>query len=263
MNRSLFKNNIKQDKGVYLLDHSGNLETFEKDYLKIREKEGRIFSDEMVKKLPFLPKSQPLKNEWLHRAATQQQFNRYLSVRGNMGSVLDLGCGNGWFTSKLNLVLPRAQILGLDVNIFELHQARRLFTSNQISFAHGDIFTDNFALHSFDMIILNSSIQYFPDLKLLVNRLFELLKVDGEIHFLDSPFYKTEQQKLAAKKRSEDYFSGIQEVQMAQHYYHHTFNSLQDYTFAILHQPTTLCRILSRLTGRKFSLFPWVRIANS
>ena len=263
MNRSLINNNIKQDEDVYLLENSGSLNKFEKDYLNVREKEGRIFPDKVVKALPFLPISQPLKNEWLHRAATQQRFNRYLSKRKNAESILDLGCGNGWFTSKLNLVLPRAQILGLDVNITELHQARRVFTSNQICFAYGDIFADNFARHSFDMIILNASIQYFPDLKLLVNRLLELLKAGGEIHILDSPFYNTEQQKLAAKKRSETYFSGMQAEQMAQYYYHHTFSSLQDYSFKILHKPTSLRRISSLLTGKTISLFPWICISKS
>jgi ubiquinone/menaquinone biosynthesis C-methylase UbiE len=263
MNHSLINNNIKQDEGVYLLANSGSLNEFEKDYLNVREKEGRIFPDKVVRALPFLPISHPLKNEWLHRAVTQQRFNRYLLKRKNVESILDLGCGNGWFTANLNLVLPEANILGLDVNITELRQARSVFTSSQLSFAHGDIFADNFVLHSFDMIILNASIQYFPDLKLLVNRLLELLKVGGEIHILDSRFYKTEQQKLAAKKRSEDYFSGIQEMQMAQYYYHHTFSALQDYTFVMLYKPTSFQRMLSHLTGRKISLFPWIRISKS
>lgn len=256
----IIKNISKTEDGIVFLGENKHLETFESDYLKVREKEGRIFSDKGVKKLPLLPKSHPLHKEWLHRADTQIRFCNYLSARKENSSILDLGCGNAWFSAQMKSSLPQAKIFALDVNTMELQQAAKVFSKNQIVFLHGDIFQDIFEAASFDMIVLNSSLQYFPDFKMLMDRLLELLKKDGEIHILDSPFYKTAQNQKEAKNRSCSYFSGMDVKEMIQHYHHHNYDDLKDFSNTILYNPNKTWNSIRQLLGQKISLFPWICI---
>jgi len=188
MNKSPLRNITKTENGIIFLGEQDDSNVFEKDYLNIRNKEGRIFSDEHVSMLPNLPEEHPLHNEWKLRADTLDKFIRYLKSQKGIIKVLDLGCGNGWFSSGLKLAFPELQIYALEVNTAELEQAARLFPDDQITFVHGDIFENIFEPHTFDLIIINSVLQYFPDVKQLINRLLELTSTIGEVHILDSPF---------------------------------------------------------------------------
>jgi len=257
-----YKNITRTENGVTYLGDVSRLSSFEKDYLSVREKEGRLFSDKNVRLLPDLPKSHPLSNEWLYRADTKKRFCKFLKTHKKAQAILDLGCGNGWFSKILKSTLPTALIYALDVNTHELHQGANLFRNDGIVFLHGDIFKDIFIPGSFDMIILNSSIQYFPDIKKLLNRLLELLSKGGEIHIIDSPIYYSKEQQQEATKRSKKYFSDLGEEKMAQHYHHHKFSPSQEYNFEVLYNPKRYSSFLFRFFRRKTSPFPWIRVRN-
>jgi ubiquinone/menaquinone biosynthesis C-methylase UbiE len=257
-----FKNIIRIENDIHFLSKTDDPDHFEKDYLEVRKKEGRVFSDEMIKMLPLLPGSHPLYKEWRHRAATQKMFCKYLSSANGLPVILDLGCGNGWFSKKMKSALPDAYIFAMDINLHELKQAARLF-NQEIRLLYGDIFQDLFKPGSFDIIVLNSSIQYFNDVNKLLNRLLKLLTKQGKIHILDSPIYHTETEQQEAKKRTIKYFSDMQVKNMAKHYNHHTFKSLEDFNFEMLYDPKSTSKRLARIFGRNISLFPWIMIHNS
>ena len=253
--------NIRSERnGVVYPGEAGRFKDFEEEYLEVRQKEGRVFDDDLVRKLPWLPDGHPLKIEWLYRADTLDRFSRYLVKRKGVSSLLDLGCGNGWFINKLSALIHDTELVGLDVNRIELEQAARLFPGNNKTFAYGDIFHDIFQPGSFDIITLNSTIQYFPDAGMLIERLLALLKENGEIHILDSPLYKTNEEKDAAFKRSELYFSKINSKGMTGHYHHHTFDFLKSYRYKVLYKPDRLKNRLFTLIGGKRSPFHWIRI---
>ena len=260
MNVSPLKNITKTEEGIIFLGENDDSNLFEQDYLNIRKKEGRVFTDEYVKMLPNIPVEHQLHDEWQYRAISQNLFINYLKLQKDHATVLDLGCGNGWFSAKLKSALPQLKIYALEVNIPELQQAARLFESSQITFVHGNIFKDIFKPQSFDLIIINSVIQYFPDIVQLINSLLELLSPIGEIHIIDSPFYKSNKHKQEAQKRSLDYFSQLGEKNMIQHYHHHAFDSLKDFSPIILHNPKNLKSSLLNLCGKKINPFPWIRI---
>ena len=258
-----FKNIIRTEDDIHFLSKYDDPDHFEKDYLEVRKKEGRVFSDEIVKMLPLLPGAHPLYKEWRHRAATQKMFCKYLSSSNGFPVILDLGCGNGWFSKKMKSALPGANIFAMEINLHELKQAARVFNEENIKFLYGDIFLDMFIPGSFDIIVLNSSIQYFNDVKRLLNRLLKLLTKQGKIHILDSPIYHTATEQLEAKKRTIKYFVDMRVKNMAKHYYHHTFKSLEGFNFEILYDPKSKSKRLARIFGRKISLFPWIMIHNS
>ena len=58
---------------------------------------------------------------------------------------------------------------------------------------------------SIDIIIINAAVQYFPDFKRLLEKLLTLIKENGEIHIIDSPFY-SEMKWTMPKRRTIDYY---------------------------------------------------------
>ncbi|MBP1683670.1 MAG: hypothetical protein H6Q27_1237, partial [Ignavibacteriaceae bacterium] len=74
--------------GIFILSEINN--EFEKIYLKVREKENRIFSDAELKQLPFASESNPHKKEWDLRAKSFQRFKEYLKSKKQNLNILDL-----------------------------------------------------------------------------------------------------------------------------------------------------------------------------
>jgi ubiquinone/menaquinone biosynthesis C-methylase UbiE len=234
---------------------------FEESYLSTRKKEGRVMNDEMVSLLPMLPQNHPLQKEWKLRAFTAERFNKYLRSKQLGGPVLDLGCGNGWFTNYISTTQAIANVYGMDINRYELEQAARVFQNTRVKFLYGDIFEGFFKRNAFALIVLNSSIQYFPNARPLLERLFELLQPGGEIHLLDSPFYPSPSTRAEAQKRTVKYFKEMGSEEMATFYHHHSFTDLKGFSYELMYDPNRWGFRLSKLFGRHISPFPWIRIS--
>ena len=233
--------------------------SFERHYIDIREKEGRVLTDEAVLNLPVSPLP-AYRQEWAYRRFASDIFLRYLKKQGH-GKILDLGCGNGWF-SKLLTLNNSNTVLGLDINKTELEQAVRLFGSNHCSFAYGDIFKVNIPAATYQFIVINSAIQYFPDLPHLLHRLLFLLAPEGEIHILDSPFYDTSALSAAAE-RTISYYEKSGTPEMAAFYHHHTWENLKEFNWKIMYNPHDWWNRFKRKSGYPGAIFPWIRIKQS
>lgn len=232
---------------------------FEDAYIQLRQEEQRLFPGEIVKNLPHLPPGHPLKTEWRARQRTMQRLSDYLNQRSPQNThILDLGCGNGWLSAQLSKI-PGTFVTGLDVNRTELEQASDLFRRNNLRFIYDDIFRFRPG-HCFDYIILASCIQYFHDIGRLIGQLVALLNERGEIHVVDSPWYK-KVDVPAARQRSLTYFSS-RNSHMAAHYFHHDWESVSIFNPVIMYNPDTLVnRVRRRLLGD--SPFPWIRITHA
>ncbi|HLZ17481.1 MAG TPA: class I SAM-dependent methyltransferase [Cyclobacteriaceae bacterium] len=234
---------------------------FEKNYLTIREKEGRIYPDEIVRNLPDFPNLLPQREEWTARKITMMKLIGYLGKRNSSGPILELGCGNGWLAHHL-AVSTDHEICGVDINERELLQGARLFNScKDLIFVYGNIFTADIKTQAFGTIVLSSSIQYFPSVKLLINRLFELLQPSGEIHVVDSPLFRTKDGAREAKGRSDVYFTARGLPVMTESYFHHTLMDLKDFSHRILFNHRAPLTLLKRkILKMPQMVFPWVLI---
>ncbi len=225
-------------------------------YTKVRDKEQRILTDSEVATLPFL-KNHKLSNEWELRQQSTRRFLSYLNKKNTPLTILDLGCGNGWFSNAIATASTQNNVLGLDLNVSELEQASRVFKQDNLQFAYGNIFEINLTLDSkFDIITLNACVQYFPDFRLLFSKLKTFLKPQGEIHIIDSPFYDTSEIK-SAKQRTENYYKELGFPEMTEHYFHHSKNDIS--SFQTLYHPTR--SFLSKLF-KKDSPFSWIVFKN-
>ncbi|HEX8991553.1 MAG TPA: methyltransferase domain-containing protein [Anaerolineales bacterium] len=230
-------------------------------YMRVREREGRLYPDDIAIHLPDLPKGHPLAGEWRARAASLQRLAHYIARLPTPMRILELGTGNGWLSHGLSAV-PGNWIWGLDRESSELAQAARLFKSKTVAFLAGDIFRAPFRDAGFDLVIVASAIQYFADLPELIDQLRRLLTPRGELHILDSPLYQlTEVQ--AARERSEAYYASIGLPEMSACYFHHTFAEVEAFSPNWLYRPASPGPSLRRFLGKTDSPFPWFRIGKS
>ena len=224
-------------------------------YLRVREKEGRLYPDDVVAHLPSISNGHPIANEWRARSASASRLTRYLSARPNPLSILDLGCGNGWLSNLLHT--SGHCVIGIDQNRYELKQAARVFPQNsRLFFLDADIFSAPFISACFDVIVLASVIQYFQDLPALLSELTKYLKPHGEIHIIDSPLY-TDAELEEAVRRSGQYYSSIGFPEMAKRYFHHRVSDLKAFDAKRLYHPHPLLLRLKHWLGQTDSPFPW------
>ena len=221
-------------------------------YLAVREKEGFLISDEVLRSLPNPPKGTPQYEQWKLRGINSKRFCRYVEDNNSFHHILELGCGNGWFAHEIAKV-SSAKVLGLDINLPELEQANRVFSLENLEFGIGDIFNATFA-QKFDLIVLNAAVQYFPKFDQLIERLESLMSNTGEIHLLDTHFYANSQESNKAKSRTEKYYEDLSEAEMSPHYFHHTMNDIRD--FELIEGPP---RVLPNFWKKK-SPFDWYRL---
>ncbi len=256
----LIKHCIECRSGVFYLSHEDRFKAQEEIYLKVRKKEGRIYSDAVLRPLPKIDSGHPLYDEWKIRETSMKRFMVYLRNKETPVHLLDLGCGNGWIARHL-ADLPACEVFALDLNRPELEQGARVFAGRKgLSFIYGNLFEDIFPADCFDIIVLAGSIQYFSDHRSLLNRLFAFLRSGGEIHIIDSPFYN-ERTVSAAKERTKRHYLDLGFPDMTAHYHHPLFSSLKNHRPAMLYNPKApVQRVRRKFLNRSLSPFPWIRL---
>jgi ubiquinone/menaquinone biosynthesis C-methylase UbiE len=231
--------------------------TFDQLYFRLRQKEGRIYTDADVATLPFIYTSHPHYNEWVIRKHSQKALLSYIKNKKTFTSVLEVGCGNGWLSSRIAKAID-AEVTGLDINTYELEQAKRVFKNiPNLNFVNSTLQSGSLKNEKFDMILFAASIQYFPSLKQIMQIAIEHLTLQGEVHIMDSPFYHI-QETAAAKQRTKEYYKALGFELMADHYYHHHLAELENFQYKILHHPNSWKNKLSI----KKNPFYWISIKN-
>ncbi len=225
---------------------------FESLYLQVREKEERLYTVEEVRRLPHVPKGHPHYKEWEIRRLGLEGVLNHLNEREEIKSILEIGCGNGWFSAGIAEYFPEKEVTGCDLNMCELEMADKAFDFTNLHFIYADIFEELVGSDlNFDLIILPSSVQYFSDFDNLMSALWELT---DEVHILDSPFYLEEDLEDAVN-RTRQYYHNLGFPKMAKMYFHHSYEDLKKYNPEFLYRPPTGWR-------KKFARtpFPWIRL---
>jgi len=232
-------------------------QAFETHYTALRAKEGRLYTDDVLRKLPLIAPSHPLSKEWVTRARSTYRLLQYLATHAPGARIMDVGCGNGWLTHRLANLLG-TQVLGVDVNETELKQAARVFRRSNLLFLYGDIFFTPLPPRYFHIIVLAGCIQYFVSLPELLTRLRSLLCKPAEIHIIDSPVYRYSEVRHA-RGRSEQYFKNCGFGEQIEFYHHHSWEELDGFNYELLYDPSRMSnRLKQRLSSE--SPFPWIKV---
>lgn len=228
---------------------------FEEIYFQLRSKEQRMYSDAELIHLPEISVTHPYYKEWQLRKKSAGKLIQWLLKKKQPLHILEVGCGNGWL-AKLLAGIPGSEVTGSDINYTELQQGAKVFAGiPQLHFIYGDIRNDLFDKNSFDCIVFAASLQYFPSLQEIITAGSFLLKAGGEIHILDTPLYK-QSDVAAAKKRTADYYNSMGMPDMATHYFHHSWQALEEFDYQLLHNPASLQHFFSTTKNP----FPWICI---
>ena len=239
--------------GVYV-DHNTREQflNFERDYLKIRELEGRVLTVAQIKLLPESPNKHDA-GLWKMRKKTISRFRNYLRAKSRRSVILEIGCGNGYFANLL--ASDGHQVSAVDVNLTELESAAQTFKDTVVWYCL-NIMERKVPGGPFDIIVFNASLQYFTELKDLIKRCDQMLSPGGEIHIMDSPFYSTSE-KTQARLRTLAHFTKMGYPTMASYYYQHDEKMLSEFHPKILYRSKTL---MNRILRLKDSPFPWIMI---
>lgn len=95
----------------------------------------------------------------------------------NPRTILDVGCGPGNSTKVLKDAFPKAHILGIDSSENMIKKARDTYPD--IEFKVMDITEENHDLKNIDVIFSNACLQWIPDHKGLIPKLFSRLSKGG------------------------------------------------------------------------------------
>jgi ubiquinone/menaquinone biosynthesis C-methylase UbiE len=228
---------------------------FGKVYLQLREKEGRVYADEEVVMLPDIMETHRHSGEWKMRKESCQRLINYLQKKSRPLKILEVGCGNGWLSHQL-AEIDKTTVIGADINFSEIQQAAKVFhAKSNLHFIYNDIASGIFEENHFDTIVFAASIQYFSSFTEIIQESLKLLSPFGEIHIIDSHFYRLSELS-AAKQRSLLYFEEAGFPQMINWYFHHSHDELEQFNFSILYDPNS---IFNKFLRHK-NPFPWVCI---
>lgn len=241
-------------RGVRILEAPS---AFESIYGAVRQAEGRLLTDEQVRRLP-LGKGLKHEAEWRVRAMGSERLMQALHTMGRGLNVLEVGCGNGWLASVLQEAGHR--VVGIDSFTTELEQAARVFPHGPV-FARADLFNQSIPARHFDVVLFAASLPYFKDAIAALQRAKALIKEKGQVHVIDSMLYSNAEEVMAAVQRSAQYYRAMGFPGMARHYHAHLLGPLTRMNGArVLHAPTRWSRF-HRLIGRTATPFTHLVLA--
>ena len=228
---------------------------FETIYIQLRQKENRIYSDEEVAQLPSISSKHIHYKEWQVRKGSSQKLVDHLKKKKKPLDILEIGCGNGWLSRRLSTITG-SRVIGTDINFSEIQQAASVFQNiPNLHFVYTYADAGVFKEKKFDTIIFAASIQYFESLTETINNTLKLLKPGGEIHIIDSPFYSLADLR-AARLRTNQYYESVGFPEMADCYFHHCYDDLENYNYSTRYDPNA---ILNKFLRNK-NPFPWICI---
>lgn len=178
-----------------LPEREAQLDQFIREYEKVRRQEGRGNDDpEYYRALPFEDRSGLHPGEWRMRSAGFQLLvtrivTPFQQKAGRSLRLLDLGAGNGWLSYRLSASGHEAVAVDLLVNRFDGLGAHIHYGST-FTAVQADFDRLPFASGQFDLALFNGSFHYSCRYEATVREALRVLRPDGELIALDTPFYR-------------------------------------------------------------------------
>ncbi|CAN5302225.1 methyltransferase domain-containing protein [soil metagenome] len=116
-------------------------------------------------------------------ASTTEQTVRRLSLRSD-DRLLDIGCGTGVLLEQVRARWPVVYAVGVDLSREMLAVAQRR-VGDRTPLVEADVSNLPFASDSFDVIVSNSSLHYWPNPKLALVEVARVLRQPGQLVITD------------------------------------------------------------------------------
>lgn len=95
-------------------------------------------------------------------------------------TILDVGCGRGFYTNKLSTLPFVKKIIGLELNDQYLALARKNCSSKKLEYFNQDFYLWK-TQRKFDLIIMSEVLEHFPDDQKALEKAVNLLNKNGKI----------------------------------------------------------------------------------
>lgn len=115
-------------------------------------------------------------------------FSRY--ALGGPARIVDVGCGSGEITSRLALLYPEAELLGIDVleSSVAHAQQRHAALAPRVRFEQGDAFQLALPSNGFDLVVCRHLLQSVPEPTRVLAELYRVCKPGGWLHVLSEDY---------------------------------------------------------------------------
>lgn len=162
--------------------------------------------------------------------------------------ILEVGCGTGYLTMRLQQRFPGAHITAVDLAPGMIEVAKRRISKGPVVFQTGDI--EEMELEgTYDLIVSNATFQWFNHLPLTVKRLVDLLNPEGSLLF--STFGQRTFQELHRSFQAARQQLGLTDVQQpGQSFY--SLPELRDLLCGVLASGRCQIECFERLETEKF-----------
>jgi ubiquinone/menaquinone biosynthesis C-methylase UbiE len=113
-------------------------------------------------------------------------------IRSGM-RILDIGCGSGSITADIALTLNgNCEVIGLDINPKLIEEAKNNYSNIKgLIFICSNIELMN-PIEKFDIVTAARVLQWIPDYRDFLSKMFQLVKPGGILHILDYNHHKIE-----------------------------------------------------------------------
>lgn len=116
----------------------------------------------------------------VQREIGDRLFERLDYLKIQPRSVLDLGCGSGYFSKQLKKRYPKALIVGLDLAIEMLSQSKaKQSWLKQWPLVNADMTSMPFPTGTFDLVFANQAIHWVNPVNLVMQEINRVMNVDG------------------------------------------------------------------------------------
>lgn len=178
--------NIKKQSLINLRKESCDFETWNKNYSSehsccIHKNGFYIFlspdeiisSDEYKDNDPYT-----VSNSEFHKRRLYSTIELIKDFDGkNKTKLLDLGCGQGYFTNEYKKQFPKFDVFGLDYSISAIDYANTNF--KEIDFVVANAYYPPYPDEYFDVVVCNNLWEHVPDPLFLLNAISRILKLNG------------------------------------------------------------------------------------
>ncbi|GAB5492494.1 MAG: hypothetical protein Phog2KO_27090 [Phototrophicaceae bacterium] len=148
------------------------------------EQEAELWGSEAEHMAQKLPPNWQAHQELRHnRILHGEHINKLLNTIESGMTVVELGCGAGWFT--LAMAQQGADALGLDISEKSLTVARDYYESIQDSvsgtatYAYADLNNLDLAPNSYDVIVVKATLHHLVNMRHVIENIHQALKPNG------------------------------------------------------------------------------------
>ena len=120
---------------------------------------------------------------FLQRKVADRLLQKLEGLNFSPTKILDAGCGTGYCTNKLASQFQNAEILGVDIALGMVEEAKRKFRNNNINFQCADINEMPFESDSFDLVFSSLAVQWIKDPEQAFSEINRIMKPGGVLLF--------------------------------------------------------------------------------